>query len=142
MNNTVAGSEVVYRLCELLGEYAGRLRHLNDLVLEHWATRDANAIWERHAVLLDRLESIRKPLEHVIGSASQMLEHEEPEQFAAEELALRLAEVETELHHSIRLADSLKTSAGRDVKSAQDVARLRMATGLNAMKGGPLRPRS
>ena len=127
-------------LAGLLSEYTGRLRDLNDRVLEHWADKDSSGVFERHAVLLDRMELIRKPLERVIGWASQLLEHGDLEPVQSAELGLRLTDVETELHHSIRFVERLNSNLYRDQQFVANVARLRVAAGLNAMKGGPLRP--
>ncbi len=140
MNSLIAGTEQGTPLAAILGEFATKLSVLNDRVLEHWASKDSTEIWDRHAILLDRIEMIRKPLETVIRDASQLLEHGDLEEYQRSELTLRLAEVETELHHSIRYTELLKTNIARDPQFQNTVARLRVTAGLNAMKGGPLRP--
>ena len=142
MNSMISTSEQGTPLATILGEFATKLSALNDRVLEHWADKDSGGIWERHAILLDRIEMIRKPLEVVIGGASQLLEHGDLEPFQRGELTLRLAEVETELHHAIRHTEQLKANLARDPQFQITVARLRMTAGINGMKGGPLRPKS
>jgi AraC-like DNA-binding protein len=129
------------RLCDTLAEYAGKLRAINERLLGGWASPTAPYSNDRMALILDQFETIRKPLERFLSVTAARLEHADGDSLIADELTLRLAEIETEFHHSLRLVHAAKTDAeSSSPKRLEQIARLRVAAGLNAMKGGPLRP--
>ena len=120
----------------LLKEYADKLVALNADLIDVKSNMDQN---ERTAWLLDRGELLRKPLAQIISRGSGLLEHAQLETVTEDELALRLREVEIHLHHALRLTHELKEMVD-GYRVTEEVAKLRVSAGLNAMKGGPLRP--
>jgi hypothetical protein len=125
-------------VCGLLKEYAARPAELNTEFLDVTATPDVHWM-ARWAWLLDRSELIRKPLSNIISRGSGLLEHATLDSLTRDELGLRMREIEIQLHHVLRLSHELRQS--HEYKRAADqVKKLRLAAGLNAMKGGPLDP--
>jgi hypothetical protein len=51
-----------------------------------------------------------------------------------------MREIEIHLHHALRLTYELKQLLDQEKYLGDQVPKLRLAAGLNAMKGGPLRP--
>ena len=138
---TLTADALDLRLCDTLGEYAGKLRAINERLLNGWVDPPAKYINDRLAVTLDQFETIRRPLERLLSATAARVEHPAIESLLADELTLRLAEIETEFHHSLRLIHAVKTEWERkSPKLLEQVARLRVSAGLNGMKGGPLRP--
>ena len=141
MTETLTTDALDLRLCDTLGEYAGKLRAINERLLNGWADPRSAHAHDRLAVTLDQFETIRRPLERLLSATACRAEHPEVEPLLADELTLRLAEIETEFHHALRLIHAVKTEWERkSPKLLEQVARLRVAAGLNGMKGGPLRP--
>jgi hypothetical protein len=146
----------------LLEEYVNKLSALNADILDVMDT-SRDWPWARHvrraAWLVDQSELLRKPLSRIISRGSALLEHsrfipeesrEEPgldtpraqsflDSLAEDELALRMREIEIHLHHMLRLTHELRQAIEKD-SLKDEVAKLRLAAGLNAMKGGPLNP--
>jgi hypothetical protein len=50
-----------------------------------------------------------------------------------------IREIEIHFHHTLRLAQELRQELDGE-RLADEVKKLRLAAGLNAMKGGPLDP--
>lgn len=122
----------------LLKEYVDKLAALNadllDVISDPYST--ARASW-----LLDQGDLLRKPLAQIISRGSGLLEHANLDTITEDELSLRMQEIEIHLHHAFRLTHELKQvilATGNTL--VEQVAKLRVAAGLNAMKGGPLRP--
>lgn len=122
---------------DLLREYAKKLAQLNEELLS--ANEGAGYTANRAAWLLDQSEVTRKPLMAILSRGSGLREGSPLESITRDELSLRMFETEVHLHHMLRLAHQLReriTSA----KLTEQVAKLRLSAGLNAMKGGPLKP--
>ena len=148
-------------VCGVLKEYAAKLEELNAEILElpfgSFRSVEPHRLAPRAAWLLDRTELLRKPLSNIISSGSALLEYSSPDAIAkmstvgpvrenasldsltADELALRMREIEIHLHHTLRLAHELRQNLD-NIKLMDQVKKLRVAAGLNAMKGGPLDP--
>jgi|GEM_PF-6759778 len=120
----------------LLKEYADKLTALNADLLDAICNPEMTA---RAAWLLDQGELLRKPLSQIISRGSGLLEHAALDTIVEDELSLRMREIEIHLHHAVRLTHELKQIL-LDGGLAEQVAKLRVGSGLNAMKGGPLRP--
>ncbi len=125
----------------LLKEYAEKLSSLNTDILEARTdpTRGLPLRTERAAWLLDQGELLKPPLSRIISRGSALLEHMNLDTVVEDELALRMREIEIHLHHTLRLTHELK-QVFEQARNAEQIAKLRLAAGLNAMKGGPLRP--
>jgi hypothetical protein len=136
---TVGAEEEAKVLEEILREYAGKLTAMNADLLLFSEEGAAQRKPSRAAWLLDRFELVRKPLLQVLSRASQLTEHADLAPLTHDLMALRLAELETQLHHAARQASELQGLV-RGSADDQKVARLRVAAGLSGMKGGPLRP--
>jgi len=135
--------EQVRLVLGLLKEYAGKLLSLNEDLLEARFDRSGYPIHiraERVAWLLDQGELLRKPLSLIISRGSAFLEHSNLDTTTENELLLRMREIEIHLHHALRLTYELKQQTDQDKHLGVQVPKLRLAAGLNAMKGGPLRP--
>jgi hypothetical protein len=147
----------------LLKEYSGKLAELNAELLEFsFEAKLARSLAPQAAWLLDQTEILRKPLSSIISRGSALLEYSSPEAVAklrkvaplrddsyfdaltADELTLRMREIEIQLHHTLRLTHELRETIKAELRRTglrEDlVARLQHAAGLNAMKGGPLNP--
>ncbi len=146
----------------LLKEYAAKLAELNAELLGFSFKPGTTACFAHTAWLLDQGELLRKPLSNIISRGSALLEYSSPEAIArlsavapvrerssldfltADELALRMREIEIHLHHMLRLTHELRESVETGLRKGgykgDLVAKLRLAAGLNAMKGGPLNP--
>ena len=91
--------------------------------------------------LLDRAKRFDQPMRELVNHTASVIEHADLDGVGAMELTLRLGEAEAQLHHMLR--QSAELQKGIDAgKIGEKVARLRESAGLNAMKGGPLRPKS
>ncbi len=123
----------------LLGEYAGKLWAFNDQTASFLEEGNDYMLPRRAAWLLDQFDAVRTPLLRVQSRASQLVEHADLSTTVHEIMALRLNELDAQFHHAIRLAHELRERV-RTSKWESKVAPLRMAAGLNGMKGGPLRP--
>lgn len=120
----------------LLKEYADKLAALTAELIDTKSNMDQN---ERNAWLLDQGELLRKPLAQIMSRGSGLLEHAHLESITEDELTLRMREIEIHLHHTLRLTHELKQLVD-NYRVTEQVAKLRVSAGLNAMKGGPLRP--
>lgn len=133
----VSAEEQARIVSGLLKEYAEKLSALNanllNAITKGYFT--AQAAW-----LLDQGELLRKPLAQIISRGSGLLEHSNLDTITEDELALRMQEIEIHLHHALRLTHEFKQPIEKNKAQAEAVAQLRVAAGLNAMKGGPLRP--
>lgn len=125
-------------VCGLLKEYTDKLAALNadllDAIGDPYST--ARASW-----LLDQGDLLRKPLAQIISRGSGLLEHANLDTITEDELGLRMQEIDIHLHHALRLIHELKQAilaTGNTL--VEQVTKLRVSAGLNAMKGGPLRP--
>ena len=137
---TVNVEEQARTLVGILREYADKLMAANKELFAVLAEKDDGFLDEsRAAWLLDRSEVLRKPLLRLVSRGHGLHDHSGLDALTRDELALRLTEVDLHLHHMVRQTGQLRSVAER-YKLAEDIARLRMAAGLNAMKGGPLRP--
>lgn len=128
---------------DLLREYAAKLVTLNH-ELWHWLLSDYSKHGpdqeaSRAAWLLDQSEFIRKPLVTILNRASGLQEQSPIGDMTDNELELRRIETEIHLHHMSRLAHELRGELDKKRLTA-NASRLRMASGLSGMKGGPLRP--
>lgn len=150
-------------VCELLKEYATKLAELNGEMLKLPfgsfvpSTIPLSQLAPRAAWFLDRVDQLRRPLSKIISRGSALLEYSSPDAVAklkavapvrenssldsltADELALRMREIEIHHHHMLRLAHEIRQGL-TEVKWSEPVKKLRLAAGLNAMKGGPLDP--
>ncbi len=132
-------------LTSLLSEYSQKLTELNRELHKVVSGGRANA--ENPGLLawlLDRAQRFGKPIQDLVNQAAHSTfvnDISEANSIEAIELALRLGETEAQLHHMLRQADELEQLV-RTLKIGDQVARLRESAGLNAMKGGPLRPKS
>lgn len=132
-------------LTDVLREYAGKLTELNRemqqvLIGAAAMPRDPG----RLAWLLDRAKRFDRPMREFVNVAARRLEHvwvDDDNSVGVGELTLRLGETEAQLHHMLRQAGELQKFVD-ELKLTEHVARLRESAGLNAMKGGPLRPAS
>lgn len=123
----------------LLREYAEKLVTLNRELASCLVTWQRSDPFEQTAWLLDQSELIRKPLLTILSRGSALRENAPIESITRDELSLRMVETEVHLHHMIRQAGELRTRVVQEKKMA-DVAKFRLAAGLNAMPGGPLHP--
>jgi hypothetical protein len=122
----------------LLKEYTRKLSTLNADLIQALSNFSRSAT-QNMAWLLDRGELLRNPLSEVISRGSSLLEHTILDSVTKDELALRMREIEIHIHHAVRLTYELKQAVEKK-RMASPIAKLRLAAGLNAMKGGPLRP--
>jgi len=146
MTNTFTERALV--VLPLLREYADKLTQLNRELLEVLAGSRASVANAPGQVawLLDRAKRLDRPMRELVNGAASEVELP-PISFSAEEdhtlehaeLVLRLGETEAQLHHMLRQAAELQKRVD-EFKMTEQVARLRESAGLNAMKGGPLRP--
>jgi hypothetical protein len=144
-------TEQAERLADILHEYSDKVRAVNEDLLavmqsgEYGRSKHASRI----ATLLDRVDVLWKPLLRITSQASQLLERErlangdgdseKLDPITTAELSLRVFETESQIHHMLRLADELRKRVA-EYQIAAEVKALRYTAGLNAMKGGPLRP--
>lgn len=131
-------AEQARTVCGLLKEYAEKLSALNAEFLglsnaPHLRTAP------RSAWFLDQAELLRKPLSNILSRGSGLLQHAALDSLSEDELALRMREIEIHLHHMLRLAHELREGLEAS-RWTETVKKLRVAAGLNAMKGGPLDP--
>ncbi len=125
----------------LLGEYAQRLSALNrDLTSFLLVTRTIHERTAQAAWLLDSFEVIRKPLGQVLSRSSQFVEHTNLEPLVRDVMILRLADLESQLHHSEGLIRFLRMYI-KSSRVEQDVTPLRMAAGQPLSKNGSTPPR-
>jgi hypothetical protein len=124
----------------LLKEYANKLSSLIADLLDLKLYEHLGSGRERAAWLLDQGELLRKPLSQILSRGSAFLEHSNLDTTTENELALRMREIEIHFHHALRLTHELKQKIDEDKSLTAQIAKLRVAAGLNAMKGGPLRP--
>jgi hypothetical protein len=122
----------------LLKEYAGKLAALNADLLGAVSNLSQTAT-PALALLLDQGELLRPPLSQIISRGSGLLEHANLDSLTEDELVLRMREIEIHLHHTLRLTHELR-QATENAHKSEKVTKLRVSAGLNAMKGGPLRP--
>ncbi len=128
-------------LPELLREFAGKLAELNREFVALLELGLSNERAGRYAWLLDRAKRFDQPMRELVNHTASVIEHADLDGVGAMELTLRLGEAEAQLHHMLR--QSAELQKGIDAgKIGEKVARLRESAGLNAMKGGPLRPKS
>jgi hypothetical protein len=125
----------------VLREYAEKLVKLNHHLLNVVERTTQNRVIpiEEGAWLLDQSEIVRKPLLTLLSRGSGLRENALLELITRDELSLRMTELEVHLHHMIRQTGELRAMIDR-WKKTEAVAKLRVSAGLNAMKGGPLRP--
>jgi hypothetical protein len=123
----------------LLKEYTDKLSaQIRDILDFFWQrSLIAPGSLERAAWLLDQGELLRKSLPQIISRGSALLEYLQLETNTKNELSLRMSEIEIHFHHMLRLIHELKLAIDNQ---KNNVAKLRISAGLNAMKGGPLRP--
>lgn len=127
-------------VCGLLKEYTSKLASLNGELLAAQIELHKYPQPERMAWLLDQVDLVRQPLARVISRGSGLLEHSNLDSVTEDELAVRMREMDVHFHHAVRLAHELRTAIAGDRRLNEQVTKLRYAAGLNAMKGGPLRP--
>lgn len=120
----------------VLREYAEKISALND---ELWMALGSPINEGRAAWLLDRSELIRRPLLTVLSRGSGLRENAPLESITRDILSLRMVELEVHLHHMDRQTAELHALIEHDRKP-EEVAKLRVAAGLNVMKSGPRRP--
>jgi hypothetical protein len=134
----IAPVEQARIVLRLLKEYTRKLSILNSNLLE--ALSDfARCTIQSMAWLLDQGELLRNPLSQLISRGSSLLEHTILDSVTKDELTLRMREIEIHMHHTVRLTYELRQAAEKK-KMGASIAKLRVSAGLNAMKGGPLRP--
>jgi hypothetical protein len=123
----------------LLKEYTDKLSAQVRDILDFFWQRSliAPGSLERAAWLLDQGELLRKSLPQIISRGSALLEYLQLDTNTKNELSLRMSEIEIHFHHMLRLTHELKLAIDNQ---KNNVAKLRISAGLNAMKGGPLRP--
>ncbi len=140
IDKTIAPSALeleAHHLLSLLREYAGKLLRLNDELFSMIEKSNSNS---RAAWLIDQSELLRKPVIALVNRTASLQESLAASSDVIEdELELRRLETEIHLHHMIRQTGELRETIDR-ANRADKVARLRLAAGLNGMKGGPLRP--
>jgi hypothetical protein len=127
----------------LLREYAEKLAVLGNELLALISRYTSNFHGPHNnqaAWLLDQSELIRSPLQNILSRATGLHENSAISRLTEDELALRRSEIEVHLHHVIRQTGELRVIVDRSKTTASDIAKLRLSAGLNAMKGGPLRP--
>ena len=117
------------RLCDLMKEYAGKLRsYVEQLLLIHksydWGNETSRLAW-----LIDSVSIIMKPLETIMSRASGLLEHAELDSFLVDELTLRLTEIKLERHHALSAVIEITKVLGTEVKPS--VAKASYASGLD-----------
>ena len=131
------------RLCDLLKEYAAKLRsNVEQLLLIHksydgvidsskLAFREQEARRQlaglqprtiycdetsRLAWLIDSVSLIMKPLETIMSRASGLLEHAKLDSFLVDELTLRLTEIKLERHHALSAVIEITKVLGPEIK--------------------------
>lgn len=145
MSTTYAEKTESQTLIDLLKDCSVKLAELNRdylSILEsgHPRRDDLNHL-PKCAWLLDRAKRIDQPCRDLANLATAVLERSEGHADSLEQLAVsvRVGELEAHLHHMLRLTSELKVKLV-GLKLMDQVAKLRESAGLNAMKGGPLRP--
>jgi hypothetical protein len=115
-------------LCNLLGEYEAKLRTLfldSDMMM----SMPVQANFSKVAWWMDEVERSKRPFLAVLSRASQLLEHSDLESITQDEIALRLASCEVQLHHVLRqLMQFQKMLAS--AKYTEVVDRHRISSGL------------
>ena len=115
-------------VCGLLREYAAKLDNL--LSAELGIDFGSEAYSQSFAYWLDQVERLKRPLLRIVSRASQALEHLDPDPLEADELALRLAEIEPLLHQTFRRFNHWRDRLANDKRLRTAVEPLRMAAGL------------
>ena len=88
-------------LCNLLGEYEAKLRTLfldSDMMMSLPVQSNVSKV----AWWMDQVERSKRPFLAVLSRASQLLEHSDLESITQDEITLRLASCEVQLHHVLR----------------------------------------
>lgn len=122
----------------LLREYSGKLAALAaelDQFVEQvrsrgWVDQPSKAAW-----LLDQSEILRKPFLAILSRGSGLRETAQLDSLVRDELSLRMFETEVHLHHAARLTLALRELLTNQ-KTADQVAKMRVAAGLPAIQGG------
>jgi hypothetical protein len=133
----VSVEEQVRIVAGLLKEYASKLAALN---VDFLVGIERGYSYSKMAWLLDQGELLRPPLTRLMSRGSALLEHSSLGTITEDELTQRMREMEIHFHHALRLTHELRKSIDKSSRKAAAVAKLRVSAGLNAMKGGPLRP--
>lgn len=129
------------QLVESLRAWSGKMSVLNGEISSLLANSYWNYIPQQLAWLLDRAEAIDEPVRRLVNHTAARLEHNGHDVLTELELKGGLSEAEAQYHHLLMLAEELRTKiTGYSERLAEKVKSLRVAAGLNAMKGGPLRP--
>jgi hypothetical protein len=124
----------------VLKEYVDKLAAFNAEVLDTLCDLGESQTVRRAAWLLDQGELMRAQLPRILSRGSGLLEHSKLTPITQDELALRMREIEIHIHHALRMTHELRKTIEEDKKLGEQVAKLRVAAGLNGMRGGPLRP--
>lgn len=132
------------RLADLLKEYSEKLRITTVALLECEERLLSRISYVSHAQiawLLDSVDGIQKPLRLIMEEASAFLEGGQIDNQLATEYSLRLAEIRTQLHHTLSCSHTISEHLKKS-RMFEVVTKFRFSAGLSAMKGGPLRPAS
>jgi len=126
-------------LLTLLREYSAKLLRLNEDFFEILRNGKPTSSHSRVAWLLDQSVLLQKPVVDLVNRAAALQELTSLSSLTEDELELRRVETEIHLHHMIRQSGGFLIDYKKQ-GLADPYTRLRLAAGLNGMKGGPLRP--
>ncbi len=117
------------RLCDLLKEYAGKLRSNVEQLLVLQKRHDWDYDSPRLAWLIDSVSITMKPLETIMSRASGLLEHSKLDSFLVDELTLRLTEIKLERHHALSVVIEITNALNSQTQPR--VANASYASGLD-----------
>ena len=115
-------------LCDLLREYEAKLRTLfldSDMMMSVPVQANISKV----AWWMDQVERSKRPFLTVLSRASQMLEHTDLESITQDEITLRLASCEVQLHHVLRQLIQFQKALALG-KFVEAVDRCRIGSGL------------
>lgn len=124
-------------VADLLKEYTEKIANLNEEMVAVFYPKRSNHDERSYlARLIDRAESIELPLRRIIQRASALVETVVIDPLLEDVLALRLSEIEVELHHFKHRKENLQKYIERSGELLMEVYALRMSAGLPLTKNG------